>query len=132
MAVKSFFVYGTLKIGGIFAEHFDVYRLSSEKAKLKDMDLYNIGWFPGILPGKGSVIGELHRYKEPDTVLKYMDQIEGHTEDKKGLFRRECTTVITESGKEVEAIVYIYNNKDPKSLDLVKSGIWDLNKKRKE
>ena len=130
MEVKPFFVYGTLKIGGVFAEHFDVYRLSSEKATLKGMDLYDIGWFPGILPGKGSVIGELHKYKEPDMVLKYMDQIEGHTEDKKGLFKRECKTVITESGKEIEAIVYIYNNnnKGPEFMKIVESGVWDLNK----
>lgn len=126
MKLKAFFVYGTLKIGGVFAKHFDEYRLSSEKATLKDMDLYKVGWFPGILPGKGSVIGELHKYKEPDAVLKHMDRIEGYNGNENDLFKREHKTVITASGKEVEAIVYVYNN-DPASMKMIENGVWDLN-----
>ena len=132
MKSKAFFVYGTLKIGGVFAKHFDEHRLSSEKATLKGMDLYEVGWFPGILPGKGPVIGELHNYKNPDTVLKHMDQIEGYNDNENDLFKRECKTVITASGKEVEAIVYVYNNNVPSSLEIIENGIWDLNKKGEE
>lgn len=129
MPMKFFFVYGTLKVGGVFAERFNTYRLSSEKATLHDMSLYNLGWFPGILPGTGSVIGEVHEYKDPDIVLRHMDRIEGYSGNKNDLFTRECRTVITEAGKEIEAVVYIYNsNINPKIMKIVENGVWDLNK----
>lgn len=127
MKTKFFFVYGTLKVGGVFAEHFDIYRLSAEKATLNNMDLYNIGWFPGILPGKGTVVGELHEYREPDIVLEHMDQIEGYNRDKDDLFIRKSRSVVTETGKNVEATVYIFNGTNVPT-DLIKSGVWDLNR----
>lgn len=128
MTTGFFFVYGTLKKGGHFAKYFDNYRLNSEKATLYGTALYNLGWFPGILPGKGSVIGELHEYKEPDIVLAHMDQIEGYNDTEKDLFKRKYKTVITESGKKVKAIVYVYNNKPSQQATLIRSGVWDLKK----
>ena len=130
MKTGFFFVYGTLKVGGVFAEHFDIHRLSTEKATLKGMRLYNIGWFPGILHGRGVVVGELHEYKEPDTVMVQMDQIEGYNGGKSSLFNREYKTVITESGKEVKAVVYIYNNKPSPEMKVIENGVWDLNRGR--
>lgn len=128
MTTDFFFVYGTLKEGGHFAKEFDKFRVSSEKATLYDMSLYNLGWFPGILSGKGSVIGELHKYKEPDIVLAHMDRIEGYNDTEGDLFKRKYKTVITESGKEVKAIVYVYNNKPSQQATLIKNGVWDLKK----
>lgn len=127
METEFFFVYGTLKKGGVFAEHFNGYRVSSEKATINNMNLYSIGWFPGILPGNGTVIGELHEYKEPKTVTTLMDQIEGYNKanPKQSLFIRKYVTVVTKTDKEIKAVVYIYNN--PKHVDLkqIHSGIWD-------
>ena len=128
MTTDFFFVYGTLKKGGHFAKYFDNYRLSSEKATLYDMTLYNLGWFPGILPGKGFVIGELHKYKDPDIVLAHMDRIEGYNDTEGDLFKRKCRTIITESGKKVKAIVYVYNDKPSQQITLIESGVWDLKK----
>lgn len=128
MKTEFFFVYGTLKTGGVFAEKFNTYRLNSEKATLNDMTLYNLGWFPGILPGRGIVVGELHEYKNPDTVMAHMDQIEGYNGEKDSLFNREYRIVITESGKEVKAIMYVYNNKPAPEMKVIKNGVWDLNK----
>ena len=123
MKTEFFFVYGTLKEDGRFAKDFDRYRVTSKKATVSNMDLYKINWFPGILPGNGTVIGELHEYKDPETVVALMDRIEGYDGSKQSLFKREHRTVITESGKKVKATMYLFNHK-VKKTQLIKSGIW--------
>jgi gamma-glutamylcyclotransferase (GGCT)/AIG2-like uncharacterized protein YtfP len=123
-----FFVYGTLKVGGHFAEHFDEYRVSSVKANLLGHDLFNLGWFPGIVPGPGKVIGELHEYRYPDIVTKAMDRIEGYTGDpKNSLFVRKLVTVtINETGEKVTCHAYEFNSKPSSNAEKVESGIWAL------
>ena len=62
----KFFVYGTLKVGGRFATRFDHLRRQSVKGVVEGMTLYNLGWYPGIKPGKGVVCGEVHEYDNED------------------------------------------------------------------
>jgi gamma-glutamylcyclotransferase (GGCT)/AIG2-like uncharacterized protein YtfP len=126
MITDFFFVYGTLKEGGCFAKDFDKFRVSSEKAKIDNMALYKVGWFPGIIPGNGSVEGELHEYKNVDMVTQIMNRIEGCSGSKSDLFRCERHNVMTVSGKEIEANVYIFNQ-ETKHAKLIENGIW-LNK----
>jgi len=123
MKTDFFFVYGTLKIGGCYADRFDKFRVSSEKAILNNMNLYKIGGFPGMTPGNGTVIGELHEYTEPGIVMQQMDYIEGYAETQYDLFIRKRKVVIIKSGKEVEAIVYIFN-REITGVKLIKNGIW--------
>lgn len=123
MKTDFFFVYGTLKKDGIYAEQFDKYRISLERATINNMDLYKIGWFPGMIPGNGNVIGELHEYKEPSIVTTLMNRIEGCDGSKQALFRREYRTIITESSKEIEANVYLFNL-GVKKAELIEDGIW--------
>lgn len=130
MKTDYFFVYGTLKKNGLYAKYFDDYRISSEKATVNNMDLYKIGWFPGVVPGTGTVVGELHEYKEPDTVTKLMNRIEGCTGTKQELFRREHRIITTISGKKIKANIYIFNQ-GIKKAKLIKDGIW-INKIHKE
>lgn len=123
MKTDFFFVYGTLKIGGVYAKHFDKFRVSSKSATINNMNLYKIGYFPGVIPGNGVVVGELHEYKNPEIVTTYMDQIEGYDGSKQSLFRREYRTVVTKSGKKVKANVYIYNYK-ASCTKQINNGIW--------
>lgn len=140
METDFFFVYGTLKVGGYYANDFDKLRISSEKAIINNMNLYKISYYPGILPGIGTVTGELHEYKNPEIVIQLMDRIEGYKPKLKpelSLFKRKRMVVITEAGKEVEANLYIYNykitRKEVKSYKyqiegatLIKNGIWNI------
>jgi len=131
----KFFVYGTLKKGGYFAKQFDELRTNSKVAKLKGFDLFKIGggnnsWFPGIIEGKGTVIGELHEYDKEHIkrVFKHMDAIEGYSEKYPvdSMYRREKAVVELEDGSKEEANIYIFNSKIPKGYPQVKSGDWPV------
>ena len=133
--MNKFFVYGTLKVGGFFAEAFDELRTECKNAKLKGFDLFKIGggsssWFPGIIKGKGEVIGELHAYNKDyiKEVFANMDAIEGYNEKDpaRSLYRREKAVVELEDGSTEEANVYIFNNKMPKEFPKIESGIWPI------
>jgi gamma-glutamylcyclotransferase (GGCT)/AIG2-like uncharacterized protein YtfP len=123
-----FFVYGTLKEGGHFAEGFNEFRVRSDKANLQGYNLYDLGWFPGIVPGSGKVIGELHEYENPDTVLKVMDRIEGYTgRPVDSLFIRKLVTVtVNETGEKVTCNAYVLNGEPSSSAKKIDSGVWEL------
>jgi gamma-glutamylcyclotransferase (GGCT)/AIG2-like uncharacterized protein YtfP len=130
MKTDSFFVYGTLKVGGHFAKQFDRFRVNSVKAEVVGYDLFNLGSFPGIKPGAGKVIGELHEYREPEKVTKAMDSIEGYVpEVKDGMYIRKRVSVKTETGEIKEANIYIFNLKVPERAKKLESGIWELPKR---
>jgi gamma-glutamylcyclotransferase (GGCT)/AIG2-like uncharacterized protein YtfP len=123
-----FFVYGTLKVGGHFAKDFDPFRIHSNKANLLGHDLYNLGWFPGIVPGPGKVIGELHEYKNPDIVQRAMDRIEGYTGDPaNSLFVRKLVTVtVNETGEKVTCNAYVFNRDPSGNAKKIDNGVWEL------
>lgn len=132
---NKFFVYGTLKIGGYFAESFNKVRKNSTEAKLKGFDLFKIGsgnnsWFPGIIPGEGEVIGEVHEYAEEHIkdVYSHMDAIEGYSETnpEASLYRRELMTVELEDGSTETVNVYVFNREIEKDYPKVKSGVWPV------
>lgn len=74
------FVYGTLRKGQmrnvVLQDHGA--KCISEQATLEGFDLYDLGPFPAILPGKHSTKGEL--YSVGPDCLRLLDQIEGHRE----------------------------------------------------
>ena len=118
------FVYGTLKVGGYFADYFDGIRKKSVQAKVKGT-LFRIvyGWFPGlILGGESEVTGELHTYSNAKEVLQVMDEIEGVREK---LFKREIALVKLDTGEVREAVVYTFNQSTQGS-EAVESGVWDI------
>lgn len=131
----KFFVYGTLKVGGYFAENFDSVRKTVDKAVLKGYDMYGIGHtghaaYPGIVPGDGEVHGEVHTFdeKHQKAVLSAIDGIEGyHAADEKGsLYLRKKVPVQLEDGTEEEAFVYIFNNGIQKYYGKIEDGVWDV------
>jgi gamma-glutamylcyclotransferase (GGCT)/AIG2-like uncharacterized protein YtfP len=63
--------------------------------------LLALGRFPGLVPGRGRVRGEVWRLDAPE-VLGTLDEYEGYN------FQR-CTTIVTlASGRRVRALVYRY------------------------
>ena len=130
MKTDLFFVYGTLKVGGRFAKQFDGDRINSVKAEIDGYDLFNLGTFPGIKPGVGKVVGELHEYKNTEEVTRAMDSIEGyHPEIRDGMYLRRRVSVRTETGEVKEANVYVYNFRITEHARKIESGIWELPKK---
>jgi len=122
------FVYGTLKVGGHFAQSFNHLRLSSIPAKAKGTMYEGSSWFPAVIfGGEKVVIGELHEYEQIDRVLRQLDYIEGYREEgsKHNLYNRRKVVVTTDEGKEVEAYSYEFNH-SVESLDIREDGIWPI------
>lgn len=129
---QNFFVYGTLKMGGRFAEMyadlFDPNRIDAKPATVKGK-LYKLGFYPGVKldRGEGKVHGELHVFKNPDKILPVFDRIEGYDakDPKNGLFDRVEVEVALENGSSETAIMYVYNG-EPSDGDEVEGGVWNI------
>ena len=129
MDTVKIFVYGTLKVGGLFSDEFNRFRLDTKPAFIDSYLMFDFGKFPGIVYSKGSksmVYGELHTYSDPKSVLELMDYIEGYypNNKKSSLFLRKYVKVSLESEK-VKAFTYVYASfSATKSFKLIKDGIW--------
>lgn len=130
--MDKFFVYGTLKVGGAFAGVFDEFRINSKKAVLEGYDLYNLGWFPGIIEGNGKVMGEIHEYKSEDIdwIRRQFDRIEGYSEivPESSMYLRKELNIKTENGDIEEAYVYVFNKKNNEGLEhkKIEHGFWPV------
>ena len=116
--MKPLFVYGTLRDFHPNSKRFglsgscELYR----DVKLPGFDLFNLGWFPGIKPGAGTVVGDV--FFVPDDTYPALDSYEGVP----NLYTRQ--TVTLESLGEVQ--VYVYNGQPPVGSQ-VESGDWKTN-----
>lgn len=116
--MKPLFVYGTLRNFHPNSQRFglagscEVY----EGVKLPGFDLFNLGWYPGIKPGTGTVVGDV--FFVPDDKYPALDQYEGVP----NLYTRQVVSI--ESLGDVQ--VYVYNGTPPGG-SLVESGDWKLN-----
>ena len=123
------FVYGTLKVGGFYAEAFDTVRLSSKPAYIEGalLDLHD---FPGIKTCLGGrVHGEIHEYEQFDQVINAMDQIEGYygPGNKYNLFERIQVVATDENEEKKEVIAYEFGQDLPDEKErVIKSGIWKI------
>ncbi|RLF86848.1 hypothetical protein DRN34_02880, partial [Thermococci archaeon] len=109
--VKKVFVYGTLKVGGYFAEGLDKVRKNSAPAKTTGKLINIDNRFPGLIDGEGVVHGEIHEYNQFDRVLTVMDNIEGYIkrDPDNSLYKRRIIEVETESGDMEEVYAYFFN-----------------------
>ena len=94
------FVYGSL-----LSFNSRGYMLKGSKligeAVLEDFGLYEVDWYPGIVPRRGSKVrGEL--YEVSEELLREIDEYEGI------LYERRKVRVSLEGGKMVEAWTYVY------------------------
>ena len=97
------FVYGTLMSGQSAAHYLEGCELLG-RYRLPDYAMYNLGWYPGIVPQEGeTVIGE--GYRVPSERLQDMDAYEGEG----SLYHRRTVTVEREdSCIPVQAYIYAH------------------------
>ena len=97
------FVYGTLLRGERNHDYYLHDKTCLGKAQITGFDMYDTGSYPAIIPGKGTVNGELYEITQED--LKRLDYLEGEGD----LYIRQCVPAKTENGRIVLAHVYVYN-----------------------
>jgi len=96
--------------------------LVDEGACTIEGDLYDLGDYPGLLPGRGQVVGQLFRVTDPRSIFPLLDKYERFdpSAPDRSLYIRRCVRLID---PEVDAWVYIYNG-FPVTDKLIKSGDW--------
>jgi gamma-glutamylcyclotransferase (GGCT)/AIG2-like uncharacterized protein YtfP len=85
--------------------------------------LYNLGDYPGAVPGDGEIHGELYRMQTPGRVLPVMDRFEGYDPDRNAhsLFVRRLTPLQTPAG-ETAWVYWFQNEVEPSAR--ISSGRW--------
>jgi gamma-glutamylcyclotransferase (GGCT)/AIG2-like uncharacterized protein YtfP len=83
--------------------------------------LYDLGSYPGIVEGEGSVRGVVVRV--PAGAWPALDRYEGCPGCDDGLFRRIRTTATLDSGQSLECWIYVYA-RDVHGRTAVASGDW--------
>ena len=108
---RKVFVYGTLMSGEGNHGYLDGSTCLG-KAFIEGYDMYNVGWYPAIVPGDSLVIGEL--YQVPIEDIPSIDALEGEG----SLYAKRCETVTYADGKTTFALVYVYL-RDVSSLERI-------------
>jgi len=121
------FVYGTLKMGGYYARHFDSVRIEAKPAMICGA-IYDGAPYPRLrLDKDGKVYGEIHTYREPDAVLERMDMIEGYRKGSdNNLYNRKKVKVVLEDGSEEEAYIYEYAEDLDGRAKVIENGKWEI------
>ena len=114
------FVYGTLMKGMIrekvMEDGSDFYCKGTAKGIL-----YDIGDYPGMIPGEGTIHGEVYKATDMFQFIQYLDRIEGYVGDN-CLFERKIQQIDTATGK---IWAYVYHYAQPlESFDEIASGSW--------
>ena len=133
--INTLFVYGTLKQdearGSLFGSWMNK-TLFDVKAATVQADLYDLGVFPAIVPGKGTVYGEAVTVKNP-ALMKHLvntvDMIEGYSGDPEhpeNMYVRKKVPVCLATGEVVEAYAYFFAREDfiKNFATLIEGGIW--------
>lgn len=68
--------------------------------------LYQVDWYPGLVPGKGLVSGDIYRI--PQALLTELDTFESIRHQPDDEYRRELADVESFDGKTVRAWIYWY------------------------
>lgn len=104
LSTYTVFVYGTLLQGERNHNFYLSESSYSGKAHITGFDMYDIGYFPGIVPGDGVIKGEL--YDVSKETLSDLDYLEGEG----NLYVRHCVPAIDENNETRLSLVYIYNH----------------------
>lgn len=122
----ALFVYGTLKRGQLNGPLLAPYRRSVEPAWTRG-HLYDLGLFPALVRGEGTVQGEIVRLAAADLarVLPILDQLEDYRPNDavNSIYLRRVIDVWTASGEHERAYAYCFN-RDHTALPRVASGRW--------
>lgn len=113
--MEPVFVYGSLRRGMGNHRLMGQSELMAE-AHLSGFDMYQVSSFPAIVPGNGSVKGEV--YLVDGATLARLDQLEGHPR----MYRRSMVTV---QAGDVLAQVWVYVwQRSVSGLAPVPAGDW--------
>ena len=112
---RNVFVYGTL-MNGESNHHFLEESTCLGKATIDGYEMYNVGWFPAIIPGNETIIGEL--YEVPFDDMASIDMLEGEG----SLYIRKCE----ETSHNSLAYIYEYlqDTEGLEKIDSWKEYIW--------
>lgn len=129
MSAPIFAFYGTLMSTSSAIRGQEMQRYGKVLGRFKtDGQMYSIaGAFPGVIPGEGTVYGELwqpHDWVDVDSVFDVLDTIEGADGTPFALYRREEREVEGPDGP-VRAWIYIYNGVRQGHYERVESGDWN-------
>jgi gamma-glutamylcyclotransferase (GGCT)/AIG2-like uncharacterized protein YtfP len=108
--VTRVFVYGTLKAGMASRHLVKPYLVETRPAVARGL-LYDLPCgYPAMVPGEGTVHGELLTLRRAERALQVLDCLEdfhgpGHAGN---LYERVRTRVVTAEGEECEAWVYYW------------------------
>ena len=97
------FVYGTLMQGQSRHQALAANRFHGN-AILSDVDMYDLGSFPAIVPGSNHVLGEV--YGVDQDTLRNLDRIEGEG----NLYERKTVTVQLHTGAIVKCFTYFFKD----------------------
>jgi len=132
--IENVFFYGSLKQGEplYFLEGIKDLRLEVLPARMQGGLLYNLGLFPGlILKSDGGVImGEVHRFRQIETVLSILDEVEEYhgDGDPNNLYRRVVHEAELLNGEGFVSS-WIYEYVGPlEGASLIESGVWESKK----
>lgn len=114
---RKVFVYGTLMHG---EDNHYCFQNSDfiSFAEIKGYDMYDVGWYPAIIPGFNSIRGEL--YNVPKEDMSVIDSLEGEGD----LYIKKCEIVTDIKGNTSFAFVYVYLGD---CSDLKKISSWGNN-----
>jgi len=108
----SVFVYGTLLRGMMRA--MVLYQSTFLGLARTKAALYDLGSYPGMKEGSGTVFGEL--FEVDDTVLDFLDRVEGYdsySHDYSLFVRKKIEIQKLSDGQKVQAQAYFYNHSPP-------------------
>lgn len=130
--VERVFVYGSLRSDMFnYKTHLDGKVEESIKGTING-DLFHIEnkGYPAVVPGDGEVAGELMTFKDFESVLKELDELEAYEkgQESENEYNRKIVNVKIAEGTVIKAYYYEYNpsadyNKDDKLVE-VKNGDW--------
>ena len=106
------FFYGTLMCGFSLRRRSDIesFLRFSGRGSVQGV-LYDLGSYPGMVAGQGTVVGELYEILQADRLLPKLDAIEGYypnAPDKSSYLRRR-SRVRHFDGVNVSSWVYVFN-----------------------
>jgi gamma-glutamylcyclotransferase (GGCT)/AIG2-like uncharacterized protein YtfP len=122
----ALFVYGTLKRGQLNSPLLAPYARAVEPARTRGQ-LYDLGLYPALVAGEGTVHGELVRLDAADLagVLTLLDRLEGYRPGAPAtsMYLRRVIDARAASGASERAHAYFYN-RDHAALPRIAGGEW--------
>ena len=120
------FVYGTLRSGfGNYRNFLEGYTTKEEFGRARGV-MYDVGAFPAIVEGKGTIMGEI-MYIAPEVynhVLTALDNLEGYIPDSGySMYIRKLINVLNADNNMIKCWAYFWNY-STKNLPLISHGDW--------